>query len=143
MMSERSMREGSQVRHREVIGRLVDGPAGAVHVREDGPLGAPTVILLHGFSSSMHSFDSLAPLLAADRRVVRVDLLGHGCSPSAASYLSGCQAEMVSAVMDQLRLARVTVVGHSFGADVAIALAEQRRDVDRLVLLAQAPDYRG
>jgi pimeloyl-ACP methyl ester carboxylesterase len=131
------------VRHRQVIGRLVDVPAGAIHVREDGPVGAPTVVLLHGYSSSMHSFDAIAPLLATGFRVLRVDLLGHGCSPSAASYGSESQAEMVAEVVDRLGIVPTTVVGHSFGADVAIALAEQLSGVERLVVIGQAPDYRG
>lgn len=129
--------------HRQVIGRLVDVPAGAIHVREDGSADAPTVVLLHGYSSSMHSFDAIAPLLAASCRVLRVDLLGHGCSPSAADYGSESQAEMVAQVVDRLGIGPMTVVGHSFGADVAIALAEQLSAVERLVVIGQAPDYRG
>ena len=35
-------------------------PSRLVHVRQDGPRSAPVVVLLHGFASSMHSFDQIA-----------------------------------------------------------------------------------
>jgi pimeloyl-ACP methyl ester carboxylesterase len=130
------------VRRRVAIGRILDLPVGAVHVREDGPADAPVVVLLHGFASSMHSFDRIVPLLATDRHVLRVDLLGHGCSTHVAAGLGDDrQATMVLAVLDHLGRQPETVVGHSFGADVAIAVAEQGGQVDRLVLIGQAPDY--
>ena len=115
-----------------------------VHVREDGPRGAPVVVLLHGFASSMHSFDQVVSGLSSDRHVVRVDLLGHGCSAKvAADFGDAGQAVMVCAVLDHLGLQPDAVVGHSFGADVAIAVAERGAGVSRLVLIGQAPDYSG
>jgi pimeloyl-ACP methyl ester carboxylesterase len=90
----------------------------------------------------MHSFDRVTPLLAATCRVIRVDLLGHGGSGrSTGGYDSDHQAAMVDALLDQLGVVPGVVVGHSFGADVAIALAEQRRQVTGLVVIGQAPDY--
>ena len=130
------------MRQRSAIGRMIQLPFGAIHVREDGPPDAPVVVLLHGFASSMHSFDRVASVLAADRHVVRVDLLGHGCSTKvAADFDDDRQAAMVHAVLDVLDLQPSAVVGHSFGADVAIAMAEQGGRVGRLVLIGQAPDY--
>jgi pimeloyl-ACP methyl ester carboxylesterase len=117
-------------------------PQGALWVRRSGPVGAPGILLLHGFASSSHSFDRLAPLLAQDRHVVWVDLLGHGrSSRSPAAYDSERQAAAVEAALDRLGLAVPTVLGHSFGADVALAVAERRPDVRRVVIVGQAPDY--
>jgi pimeloyl-ACP methyl ester carboxylesterase len=127
---------------RPAVGTFVDVSAGAIHVRRDGPAGAPVVVLLHGFASSLHAFDRMTPLLAGECQVLRIDLLGHGCSPrDAASYHSESQAAMVAEVLDRLSLRDATVVGHSFGADVAIALAERADRVRRVVVVAQAPDY--
>jgi pimeloyl-ACP methyl ester carboxylesterase len=130
--------------------RLVPVPGGSLNVRMDvevnvhvdGPADAPNVLLLHGFASSLHSFDAVAPLLAARLRVVRVDLLGHGRSTKdAPAYDSETQADMVVGVLDRLGIAPDAVVGHSFGADVAIGVAERHRDVSRVVVIGQAPDY--
>jgi pimeloyl-ACP methyl ester carboxylesterase len=116
--------------------------AGAVHVRVDGPAAGPVVLLLHGFASSLHSFDRVAASLSTACRVVRVDLLGHGASPRVADrYDSESQAVMVGEVLDQLDLTATTMVGHSFGADVAIAVAERSSQVTGLVVIGQAPDY--
>jgi hypothetical protein len=52
-----------------------------LHLRDDGPKDAPAVILLHGFGSSLHTFEPWAEALKADYRVVRLDLPGSGLSP--------------------------------------------------------------
>jgi pimeloyl-ACP methyl ester carboxylesterase len=116
--------------------------AGAVHVRVDGPPAGAVVVLLHGFASSLHSFDRVAASLSIAYRVVRIDLLGHGGSAQVADrYDSESQAVMVGEVLAQLELTATTMVGHSFGADVAIAVAERSPQVIRLVVIGQAPDY--
>jgi pimeloyl-ACP methyl ester carboxylesterase len=51
------------------------------------------------------------------------------------------QAEVVADVITQLELDDVVAVGHSFGADVAVDLAERSDRVSALVILTQAPDY--
>jgi pimeloyl-ACP methyl ester carboxylesterase len=48
---------------------------------------------------------------------------------------------MVEAVLTTLDVPRVTALGHSFGADVAVELAERSARVERLVIVTQAPDY--
>lgn len=120
----------------------VHGPgfSGDVHVRVDGPPGAPVIVLLHGFSGSLHWFDPLVSRLLDAHRLVRVDLLGHGATGGPAADAPQ-QARMVDAVLAALDVERVTAVGHSFGADVAVELAERSSRVARLVILAQAPDY--
>jgi pimeloyl-ACP methyl ester carboxylesterase len=118
----------------------VPGFAGRVNVRDEGPRDAPALFLLHGFSGSLHWFDLTAPLLIDRFRLVRVDLLGHGGTggPSADAPL---QARVAEAVLDELDITGATAVGHSFGADVAVELAERSDRVQRLVVVAQAPDY--
>jgi pimeloyl-ACP methyl ester carboxylesterase len=129
---------------RRTIGRLVRvetaGYRGRVHVREDGPAGAPPIVLLHGFSGSLHWFDRVVPLLADRFRLIRVDLLGHGSTggPAADAPL---QSRVAEAVLAQLDVAGATAVGHSFGADVAVEVTERSDRIARLVIVAQAPDY--
>jgi pimeloyl-ACP methyl ester carboxylesterase len=131
-------------RGRRLAGRLVrvavEGFAGPVHVREDGPEDAPVLLLLHGFSGSLHWFDLALPRLIDQFRVVRIDLLGHAGTGGPAVD-APVQARVVEAVLADLDLRGVTAVGHSFGADVAVELAEHSDRVDRLVVVTQAPDY--
>ncbi len=107
---------------------------------DEGARGAPVVVLVHGFSSSLHSFDKVATLLARDHRVVRVDLNGHGRTGGDERLDPQRQGEDLTAVLDGLGVSEVTVVGHSFGADVAIAAAASPR-VGAVIVVGQAPDY--
>lgn len=113
---------------------------GQVHVRVDGPDDGSVLMLLHGFSGSLHWYDPLVERLGDTFRLIRVDLLGHGATGGEATDAPG-QAAMAQAVLELLGVDDVTVVGHSFGADVAVELAEQSARVSRVVVLAQAPDY--
>jgi len=108
-----------------------------VFVTEEGQ-GQPVFLLLHGFSGSVRWFDAVTPLLAAHGRVLRVDLRGHGRTGGHTGLDASSQAAAVLGVLDSLGIDEVTAVGHSYGADVALALG---RRVSRLVIIGQAPDY--
>jgi pimeloyl-ACP methyl ester carboxylesterase len=113
---------------------------GEVHVVEAGSPTAPTMLLIHGTAGSLVWWDPIVPALAEHFHVVRVDLAGHGQSPPARSYDVATQASSVGAVLDHLDAGTATVVGHSSGGFVATALAEQRPDIVRsLVLISTGP----
>ena len=105
-----------------------------------GRRGAP-IVLLHCYSCSLHWWDALAPLLAEDHRVIRIDLLGHGGSEKPPSgYSIEDQAGLVAGALDQLGVQGAVVVGHSMGVAVATALAERASQlVDRLVNIDEGP----
>ncbi|MBT2510730.1 alpha/beta hydrolase [Streptomyces sp. ISL-98] len=115
--------------------QIVRLPGGDIHVVQDGPPGAPTVVLLHGLAGSTAWWDPVLPAMR-DLRVVRVDLLGHGGSAKPADgYGIAQHARRVGAVLDQLGVRRATIVGHSTGGVVATSLAEQRRDLVAAIAL--------
>ncbi len=116
---------------------MIEAGGVAVHVRQDG--AGPPLVLLHGYCGSVHWFDRLTRELAEDHHVIRVDLLGHGCTGGSSGLDAASQAQMVAAVLERLELTDVVVAGHSFGADVALALASPR--VRGVVVIGQAPDY--
>jgi pimeloyl-ACP methyl ester carboxylesterase len=103
--------------------------------------GAP-IVLIHGYAASLHWWDAMVPLLSKDHRVITLDLLGHGGSDKPSSgYSMEDQASLVAEALNQLRVQGAVVVGHSMGATVATALAEQSSElVDRVVVVDQAPD---
>ncbi|MQA95156.1 MAG: alpha/beta fold hydrolase [Streptosporangiales bacterium] len=115
---------------------------GEIHVAQDGPAGAPVLVLIHGFTASGRSWDALVPLLAESHRVIRVDLLGHGRSakPGGAGYTIAEQGRRVGEALDRLGVRRAIAVGHSTGGSVATALTEQRPDlVTALALINTGP----
>ena len=141
LLANRALVGGEAKSARAGAGRLVPTGEGDLHVLEEGERTAPPAVLLHGFAGSMHWFDRLAPLLAADQRVVRVDLLGHGGSAKPrAEYSVEQQARAVAEALERLDVHRALFVGHSYGSAVSIAVAEHRRElVERLVLLDEGP----
>ncbi|MCW3820709.1 alpha/beta hydrolase [Micromonospora sp. DR5-3] len=117
----------------------VEHPHG-MHVVHDGPQQAPPLLLIHGSGASGASWSPVVHALAAHHHVIRVDLPGCGQSPPALSYDVPAQADRVAALLDDLDLRPVTVVGHSSGGYLATALAEQRPDLVRsLALVSTGP----
>ncbi|MGH7270013.1 MAG: alpha/beta fold hydrolase [Polyangiaceae bacterium] len=98
----------------------------------------PPLVLLHGLCDSSWTWLSVAPALARSRRVLMLDLPGHGLSARPdASYSLEWHARMVGGWLGALGLERVDVVGHSFGGGVAQwLLLEHRACVRRLALVA-------
>lgn len=100
--------------------------------------GVPPVVLLHGLTNSCRSWSQVAPLLAADRRVLMPDLPGHGQSERPnADYALHWHARVVSRWLELLGVQQADVVGHSFGGGVAqMLLLECPERIRRLVLVA-------
>lgn len=82
------------------------------------------VLLLHGLASSSHIWDLVAPRLAPAHHVVAYDQRGHGRSGKPSSgYGFDRTAADAMAVIRAAGLRRPTVVGHSWGANVALEVA--------------------
>lgn len=113
---------------------------GDVHVQVDGAADGRVLVLLHGFASSLHWFDLVAASLRDTFRIVRTDLVGLGATGGPALD-APAQAAVVEQVLEQLDVRDGVVVGHSFGADVAVGVAAMSPRVARVVVVAQAPDY--
>jgi pimeloyl-ACP methyl ester carboxylesterase len=96
-----------------------------IHVRSlDGPAGAPGILLHHGLASSGHIWDLMLPRLAERFRVVAYDARGHGRSAKPSSgYGFDRLVGDARAVIRATRLRRPIVVGHSWGAMVALHVA--------------------
>jgi pimeloyl-ACP methyl ester carboxylesterase len=122
--------------------RFVQAAGLRVHLRDTGPPGAPNapaVLLLHGFGSSLQTWDAVAEGLQQNFRVLRIDLPGAGLTgPDPTGDYSDERGEQVlAALLDTLGLQQVAVLGHSMGGRLAwrFAAAHPQR-VSALVLLA-------
>jgi pimeloyl-ACP methyl ester carboxylesterase len=128
--------------HRDQGSQLVDTSSGTLQVLDQGdPQGSP-IVLLHCATCSMDWWDNLAPLLEQDHRVIRIDLLGMGGSDKPGSgYSMDDQASAVAEALAKLHVVGATVVGHSLGGSVAVAVAEQSPQLaSRIVIVDQSPD---
>jgi pimeloyl-ACP methyl ester carboxylesterase len=88
-----------------------------------GPPGAPTLVLHHGLASSQHIWDLMLPALTTRHTVVTFDARGHGVStkPSSGYGFDHTVADAL-AVLRSTRAPRPVLVGHSWGAMVALEL---------------------
>lgn len=109
--------------------------------REWGDGARPPVVLLHCLGADGEDWRGpLVAQLAGEHRVVAPDLRGHGGSDRPGGYQVARYREDLLTLLDALGIERTVLVGHSLGALVACAFAQDhRRRVDRLVLEEPAP----
>jgi pimeloyl-ACP methyl ester carboxylesterase len=89
-----------------------------------GPPRGRGIILIHGGGAHSRWWDHIAPLLTADRRVVAIDLSGHGDSGRRAEYGADVWAGEVMAVAADAGLdGKPVVIGHSMGGMVTMRVA--------------------
>jgi pimeloyl-ACP methyl ester carboxylesterase len=103
---------------------LVDGAA--ITYLTWGDPSAQGIVLVHGGGAHAHWWDHIAPLLAQDRRVVALDLSGHGDSDRRETYSMTTWAREILAVAADAGLTEPpTVIGHSMGGLVTLRLASR------------------
>ena len=103
-------------------------------VAEQGD-GVP-LVFVHGWTANRHRWDHQVAHFAEKRRVIRLDLRGHGESGGAGVRTIEELAADVLALLDHLEIERFVLVGHSMGGMISqtITLAHPER-VERLVLV--------
>jgi pimeloyl-ACP methyl ester carboxylesterase len=100
------------------------------------------VVLLHGYLENLDVWDDVTGLVQSHVRVIAPDLPGHGISEVKGPVHT--MEFLADVVFDALRVSgvtRCTVVGHSMGGYVALALAARHPEIlDGLVLLSSTPN---
>jgi pimeloyl-ACP methyl ester carboxylesterase len=117
-----------------------------VHLRDEGPRDDPLpIVLVHGTSASLHTWEGWAKALHTQRRIITFDLPGFGLTgPSSAAdgpakYSADTHARFVLDLLDTLKVKRFVIGGNSLGGEVAwrtAVVAPER--VDRLILVDAA-----
>jgi pimeloyl-ACP methyl ester carboxylesterase len=109
-------------------------------VHESGR-GKP-IVLIHGLGASSYTWHKIAPVLAKTNRVIAIDLKGFGQSdkPLDEHYSIQDQARLIGDFLERSKLQGVTLVGHSYGGGVALAVALDqmdagKRQIEKLVLI--------
>jgi pimeloyl-ACP methyl ester carboxylesterase len=96
--------------------------ANGIHLHYITVGAGPDVVMLHGFLGNLaiwHLY--MAPILRREYRVTTYDLRGHGYSDVTPSgYTAANMAEDLRGLLDALGIHRPILVGHSFGADIAM-----------------------
>jgi pimeloyl-ACP methyl ester carboxylesterase len=119
--------------------QIIDVDGLKVYYKETGPQGAPALLLLHGFGSSLQAWDDWSLTLEQKYRVIRLDLPGFGLTGAspANDYSEEKDLAILTHFADKLGLEKFSVVGHSMGGKMAWSLAaSQPERVQALVLMA-------
>jgi len=121
-------------------GRIVTAGAYRLHVTEQGE-GRP-LLLIHGLGAQLRSFgQAMVDELAKDHRVIRVDRPGSGYSPALpnGSQRLADQADAIAALIDEMKLEKPILVGHSLGGALSLTVAHRHPGkVGGLALIAPA-----
>ncbi len=121
---------------------LVDGMQ--IHVRDEGPRDDPyPLVLLHGTSSSLHTWDGWAKALKPTRRVIRFDLPGFGLTGPHPlnNYSLAAYVHSVEGVVNALGVTSFVVIGNSLGGQIAWASARAMPNRVHQLVLVDAAGY--
>ncbi len=115
-----------------------------VHLRDEGPRDDPVpIVLLHGTSDSLHTWDGWSAALRGQRRVIRFDLPGFGLTgpDPQADYSIDAYVRFVLRVLDTLGVQSVVLGGNSLGGQIAWQTAYQQPHRVRQLVLVDAAGY--
>ena len=103
-------------------------------VRDWGGAGTP-MVLVHGLGGNQREWEGVASELAGQFRLITFDQRGHGESSCSLDYSWATRVDDLVALLDEMELHDVTLVGHSLGAGVALEGANRIDDCRALALI--------
>lgn len=126
--------------------RYLDLPDGVrVHYRDQGAQAGPALVLVHGFSASLHTWEPWVARLGRTYRVVTLDLPGHGLTQAPRGYEASITGyrDIVEAVTQHLGIQRFALAGSSMGGEVAWNYALAHPDRLEALILVDAAGWPG
>jgi pimeloyl-ACP methyl ester carboxylesterase len=116
-----------------------------VHLRDEGPRDDPLpIVLLHGTSASLHTWDGWVSGLKDKRRVIRMDLPAFGLTgPNPQNdYSIAAYVQFVQATLDAMGVKECVLGGNSLGGQIAWASAAALPERVKKLILVDAAGYR-
>jgi pimeloyl-ACP methyl ester carboxylesterase len=121
-------------------GRFVEIDGLRLHIVDSGEKpgqAQPPILFIHGLLGQLSNFSYAVAGFFPERRTVLIDRPGSGYSPAAASQSLKAQGDLVARIIDELKLDKPLIVGHSLGGAIALALAlDHPASVGGLALIA-------
>ena len=122
--------------------QFIDVKGLSVHLRDEGLRNDPVpIMLIHGTSSSLHTWEPWVAALKEQHRVITMDIPGFGLTgPNTQNdYSNAAYTQFILDLMDKLQLSRVVLGGNSLGGEIAwqVAAAAPAR-IDKLILVDAA-----
>lgn len=124
--------------------RLIPLGALQVHVRDEGPREDPRpVVLIHGTSVSLHTWEGWVRDLQRDHRVISMDLPGFGLTGPApdGNYAIDAYVRFIGSLLDALTVRTCVLAGNSLGGEIAWEVAHALPDRVSALVLVDAAGY--
>lgn len=118
--------ETLEAKYANSASHYLDLPDGIrVHYRDQGNRSGPVLVLVHGFSASLHTWEPWVQRLGDRYRIITLDLPGHGLTRAPAAYASStrAQVEVVAQTVERLGVKNFVLGGNSMGGGVAWTFA--------------------
>jgi len=116
-----------------------------IFYREAGDAAKSTIVLLHGFPASSHSYRELIPMLSRDYHVIAPDYLGSGFSdrpdPDIDPYTFDRLADHVEGLLKELKIDTYTLYMQDFGSPVGFRLMERNPNAIDAIIVQNANAY--
>jgi len=115
-----------------------------LHYVEWGSAGHPALVLLHGFQSNAHTWDTFSQAMADTYHVLALDQRGHGDTSWApdGNYAAESSVSDIAGFITALHLAPTVVIGHSMGGRHAAMIAAEHPDkVKKVVIVDTAAEF--
>ncbi|WP_163101133.1 2-succinyl-6-hydroxy-2,4-cyclohexadiene-1-carboxylate synthase [Peribacillus alkalitolerans] len=113
------------------------------NVEVHGSSSSSSVLLLHGFTGDLHTWDHLVNVLSKDYQTISIDIIGHGLTGSpdySERYTMESVCRDIVAILDSLSIEKVHLVGYSMGGRLALSFAHLYQGyVSSLVLESASP----
>ena len=110
------------------------------------PQNAPTIVLMHGFPSSSHEFDTLIPLLAVKYHLIAPDYPGFGLrdarSPARYAYTFDHLAQTMSDFLAKLKVNKYTMYLHDYGAPIGFRIILESSVIRLMHTLSSSDSWR-
>jgi pimeloyl-ACP methyl ester carboxylesterase len=134
----------------DAASKFADLPGGIrMHYRDNGDPNAPVIVLVHGFSASLHTWEPwVAQLTAGENRlstyrVITLDLPGHGLTQAPAGYQASIEnfRDAIHDFTAELGLSRFALAGNSMGGNVAWEYALAHPEQVQALILVDASGW--
>lgn len=110
-----------------------------LHYRDSGNSDLPTLVFIHGFGASLHTWEAWAQDLQKDFRVIRFDLPGFGLTgpEPTGNYSDDRVNEILIKLLDTANIQKATIIGNSIGGRIAWYFAAKHPErTEKLVLIS-------
>ena len=114
-----------------------------VHFRDEGLIDGPTIVLVHGFSASLHTWKGWVNDLKSDHRVISLDLPAHGLTRTPEDYPVTMESyvRVIDELTDMLRADPFVLAGSSMGGNAAWEFALEHPEKTQGIVLVGASGW--